>query len=619
MNEFKYLFHQGTQYRAYDNMGAHFVTEEGNEGVRFTVWAPHALSVSVIGDFNRWDPQADPMEKISEQGLYSKFIQDVKEFDSYKYKIIGRNGNAYDKADPYGYHFETRPGNASKVYSIEGYQWKDELWMDCRKNKDIYKTPINIYEVHAGSWKRTPDGSFLNFRELADELVPYVKKLGFTHIEFMPLAEHPLDDSWGYQVTGYYAATSRFGTPKDLMYLVDVCHQNGIGVIMDWVPAHFPKDAAGLYMFDGEPCYEYEDNRKGEHREWGTAVFDFGRNEVQSFLVSNAVFWFEKYHMDGLRVDAVASMLYLDYGRDHGEWMPNINGGKENLEAVAFLKKLNTEVFARFDNVIMAAEESTAWPGVTGDVKNGGLGFNFKWNMGWMNDVLSYIVKDPVYRKYHHDRMTFPMCYAYTENYILPISHDEVVYGKGSLLNKMPGNYEEKFAGMRTFLGFMMAHPGRKLMFMSGEFAQFKEWDHRRGIETQLMRYDLHRMMFEYVSELNHFYFENHMLWENDRDWQGFTWSCSDRESNILAFIRIGYDGSQMLCVYNFAPVYREDYIMGVPEGWYIQVFSSDEKRFGGLGTNMGRIEAIKGEINGFQYFIKTDIPPNSAVFFKKE
>ena len=619
MDDFIYLFHQGTQYRAYEFMGAHFVNEDGEEGVRFSVWAPHAGDVSVVGDFNGWDSHAHPMTRISGQGIFSLFIKNVREYDCYKYRIFTRDGRVFDKSDPYGFHFETRPANASKVYSLEGYEWKDRDWLEYRAGTDIYRSPVNIYEVHAGSWKRKEDGSFYSYRELAEELIPYVKKLGFTHIEFLPLSEHPLDDSWGYQVTGYYGVTSRMGTPKDFMYLVDMCHRNGLGVIMDWVPAHFPRDGAGLYMFDGEPCYEYSDWRKGEHKEWGTIVFDYGRNEVQSFLVSNAVFWFDKFHIDGLRTDAVASMLYLDYGRNDGEWIPNEYGGKENLEAVAFLKKLNTAVFSLYPDVIMAAEESTAWPMVTGDVKKGGLGFNFKWNMGWMNDVLSYISTDPVFRKYSHEKITFPMCYAFSENYILPVSHDEVVYGKKSLLDKMPGTYEEKFAGLRTFLGFMAAHPGKKLLFMSCEFGQFSEWDFKKGIETELMQYDYHRMMFEYVSELNSFYLDSCMLWQNDSDWNGFRWSCADdRESNIAAFLRIADDGEQMLCVFNFAPVFRKDYVLGLPEGEYVQVFSSDEKRFGGEGTVNENIITFSREMNGFGSCGRLDIPPHSVQFFRK-
>ena len=619
MENFRYFFHQGTSFNAYEKMGAHFVTEDGKNGVRFTVWAPGAQNVSVIGDFNGWESDKAPMEKVSDEGLYSLFIPGIENYEAYKYSILSAEGKRLEKADPFAFHSETRPANASKVYDISGYEWGDGRWLERRKNTDIYTSPVLIYEAHLGSWKRKEDGSFLNYREAADEMIPYVKKLGFTHIELLPLSEHPLDESWGYQITGYYSVTSRMGTPKDFMYFVDMCHRNGLGVIMDWVPSHFPKDGHGLYRFDGSPCYEYKDPKKGEHREWGTAVFDYGRPEVQSFLISNAVFWLEVFHVDGLRVDAVASMLYLDYGRNEGEWLPNSFGGKENLEAIAFLRKLNTEVFARFPDVIMAAEESTAWPMVTAPASDGGLGFNFKWNMGWMNDVLSYIETDPLFRQYCHDKITFPMCYAYSENFILPISHDEVVHGKKSLLDKMPGSYEEKFAGMRTFLAFMAGMPGKKLLFMGCEFGQFAEWNFSRGIETELMEYESHRTLFEYVQALNMFYLDNPPLWEDDLSWDGFRWSCADdKNNNIAAFIRIAPDDEMILCIYNFAPVRREDYSLGLPEGRWEIVFSSDSPEFGGTGLCTDRVETFRKHFNGYEDCGIFDIPPHSALFYRK-
>ena len=547
------LFYSGRDCRAFDYMGAHPFVQDGEQGYLFRVYAPEAEKVSVMGEFNDWNRDADYMTR-DEQGIWEKFIPNIPEYAAYKYSVWAKSGDVFDKSDPYGFHFETRPGNATKAYDIDGYEWGDASWLDWRKKHLPYSNPVNIYECHLGSWKMHEDGNFYSYRQLADELVPYVKEMGYTHIEFMPLTEYPFDGSWGYQVIGYFAATSRYGTPKDLMYLIDKAHQAGLGVIMDWVPAHFPKDGCGLVEFDGSHLYEYADPLKMEHKEWGTRVFDYGKVSTRNLLFSSAMFWIEKFHMDGLRVDAVASMLYLDYNRQ-GEWRPNVHGGRENLEAVDFLRLLNEYILTDHPDVMMIAEESTAWPMVTKPGYDGGLGFNFKWNMGWMNDMLCYCSADPFFRKDMHDKITFSFMYAFSENYILPLSHDEVVHGKCSLISKMPPPYENQFGGLRALYGYMAAHPGKKMLFMGGEFAQFSEWAYQRGLDWMLLDYPAHRQMQAYVKALNHFYLATPQLWEQDTDWRGFEWiSHEDNRNNIIAFRRVAKDGSDIVVVVNFSP-----------------------------------------------------------------
>lgn len=612
-----YLFHQGTASKAYELLGAHFQIRDGIEGCIFRVWAPHAVKAFLIGDFNKWNENSVPMTRLTEQGLWEVFCPNIPEFMQYKYVLQDAKGKKRTKSDPYGFHMETRPGTASKVYSIDRYQWNDHSWIESRSKTSPYDKPLNIYEVHIGSWRQYDDGNFFDYRKLASELIPYVRDLGYTHIELMPICEYPFDGSWGYQVLGYYAPTSRYGTPEDFMFFIDECHREGIGVILDWVPGHFPKDGDGLIAFDGSPCYEYQDPQKGEHKEWGTLIFDWGRNEVRSFLISNAVFWFEKYHIDGLRVDAVASMLYLDYGRTKGQWGPNSFGGRENLEAVAFLRDLNKTVFGEFPNVLMIAEESTSWPLVTAPVNAGGLGFNFKWNMGWMNDTLEYMKTDPLYRKGKHKKLTFPLTYAFTENYILPLSHDEVVHMKGSLINKMPGDYEEKFAGLRAYYAYMMAHPGKKLLFMGGEIGQFSEWNFRVEIDWNLLDFDLHSKLKYFVSELNHFYKGCPPLWEQDSDWSGFRWIWPDDENqNIISFSRVDKNGRELIIVSNFAPVFRGQYLLGVSNpGDYAVILNTNESRFGGTEECRETIKADETKAFGFPCSLKIDLPPLSTLY----
>jgi len=620
-----YLFHEGNNTKSYQLLGAH--TKGIGDTVVFRVWAPNAAFVSVVGDFNNWDADINPMYPFDDNGVWECVIEEgVKKFDAYKYHIESTNGSVLMKSDPYGVHMETRPGTATKFYELDSYKWNDAKWMDARSSTPIYDKPVNIYEVHAGSWKRFSDGNFFSYRKLADELIPYVSDMGYTHIEFMPLSEYPFDGSWGYQVTGYFAPTSRYGLPEDLMYLIDKCHQNNIGIILDWVPAHFPKDANGLYEFDGGPCYEYADPRKGEHKSWGTKVFDFGRTEVQSFLISNAMYWFDMFHIDGLRVDAVASMLYLDYDRKNGEWIPNSYGGRENLEAVDFIKKLNEAVFREHPDVMMIAEESTAWPMVSKPTYLGGLGFNFKWNMGWMNDVCRYFSLDGLSRKYNHDCLTFSFFYAFSENYMLPISHDEVVHGKCSLIGKMSGNpdvpeeYVQKFADMRSMLGYMYAHPGKKITFMGQEFAQFKEWDFESELDWKMLEYDAHKQMLEYTKALNKLYKETPALWQIDYSWEGFSWLVSDDNVNsVLAFRRMDENENEIIIVCNLTSVERKDYRIGVKKGSYELLLSSNEKRFGGNGkVPKGKVKTTNVAMHDQQQSICIDLPANSVLFLKK-
>ena len=611
------LFYSGRDCRAFDYMGAHPFVQDGEQGYLFRVYAPEAEKVSVMGEFNDWNRNADYMTR-DEQGIWEKFIPNIPEYAAYKYSVWAKSGDVFDKSDPYGFHFETRPGNATKAYDLDGYEWGDASWLDWRKKHLPYSNPVNIYECHLGSWKMHEDGNFYSYRQLADELVPYVKEMGYTHIEFMPLTEYPFDGSWGYQVIGYFAATSRYGTPKDLMYLIDKAHQAGLGIIMDWVPAHFPKDGCGLVEFDGSHLYEYADPLKMEHKEWGTRVFDYGKVSTRNLLFSSAMFWIEKFHMDGLRVDAVASMLYLDYNRQ-GEWRPNVHGGRENLEAVDFLRLLNEYILTDHPDVMMIAEESTAWPMVTKPGYDGGLGFNFKWNMGWMNDMLCYCSADPFFRKDMHDKITFSFMYAFSENYILPLSHDEVVHGKCSLISKMPPPYENQFGGLRALYGYMAAHPGKKMLVMGGEFAQFSEWAYQRGLDWMLLDYPAHRQMQAYVKALNHFYLATPQLWEQDTDWRGFEWiSHEDNRNNIIAFRRVAKDGSDIVVVVNFSPEEQQEYRIGVPiTGTYEEMFTSDKTEFGGSGMANGKLKTENKPMHGQEQSIVLKIPRFGVLFFK--
>ncbi len=624
INEYSlYLFHQGTNYRAYEILGAHFTERDGQKGVRFSVWAPHAKSVSVVGDFNNWDNRVNRMIRLDDGETWETFITGLKSGDIYKYAIQSQFGGPHVlKDDPYGFWAEKRPNTASKLYDLENYTWTDDAWQTRKKRQSSYSHPMLIYEVHAGSWRRNGK-NYLSYRELADKLIDYVKEMNYTHIEFMPLTEHPLDNSWGYQTTGYYAVTSRYGEPNDFRYLVETAHKNNIGVIMDWVPGHFCKDTHGLREFDGTNLYESDNPQLSENRGWGTLNFDYGRTEVQSFLISNALFWFEEFHIDGLRIDGVANMLYLNFGREDGEWTPNRYGDTGNLEAVEFLKKLNETVFKYNPQALMMAEESTSWPLISKPVYMGGMGFNYKWNMGWMNDMLDYVSLDPIYRKWNHDKVTFSFMYAFAENFILPLSHDEVVHGKRSLIEKMPGDYWQKFAGLRCFFGYWMAHPGKKLLFMGGEFGQFIEWNENDSLDWHLVeQYEKHTQMQAYSRALNKFYLDNKSLWQVDFDWNGFQWiDCNDNDNSIVSFIRKAEDSAEyLIAVCNFTPNVREGYRIGVPEsGAYVEVFNSDAEEFGGSGvTNAKRLLTEDFPWHNRSHSITLTVPPLATIFLKR-
>lgn len=604
-----YYFHQGTNYRAYELLGAHY----NEKYTVFRVFAPNAKLVSVVGEFNNWDTKTHVMKKITNEGLYEITIDGVKEFSCYQYAILTKRNKLLFKSDPYGFHAELRPEKASKVYNLEGYKFKDSKWMKTRGSKQLLSSPINIYEVHLGSWRRYQNGEVFDYKKIAQELAKYVKEMGYTHIEVMPLSEYPYDPSWGYQVTGYYSITSRYGTPKDFMAFVDIMHQNDIGVIIDWVPGHFTKDAHGLIEFDGTCLYEPSDPTKKEHEGWGTRCFDYGRTEVQSFLVSNAMFLFDKFHLDGIRVDAVASMLYLDYGREEGKWHKNSFGTNENLEAIAFIKKLNEAIHSFYPEVLMIAEESTTYPGLTKSVSEGGLGFNYKWNMGWMNDTLKYMKTDPVFRSYDHHRLTFQLTYVFSEHYVLPLSHDEVVHMKGSLINKMPGEYDKKFMGLKAYYTYMMTHPGKKLLFMGGEIGQFREWSEARELDWSVLNYEPHKTLQAYVKELNHLYKENSCLYENEVNWDGFKWLVvNDENRNVIAYERINHLNEKLVVIINFSFCEWYDYCLNLEDGNYEILLCSSDFKFGGYTNNSGQI--IKGNNN----MLKLNLPYCTGIILRK-
>jgi 1,4-alpha-glucan branching enzyme len=620
-----YLLAEGTHLRAYEKLGAHLMERDGRHGVHFAVFAPNAQFVSVIGEINAWQPMANVMQPTP-AGVWESFIPNVGEGTIYKYHVESKwRGYKVDKADPYGFAAEVRPHTASRVWNLESYRWNDSAWMASRAKRNSLDSPMSIYEVHLGSWRRVPEegNRWLTYREVAQPLADYAHDTGFTHIELLPIMEHPFDASWGYQTIGYFAPTSRFGTPADFMYLVDYLHQHGIGVILDWVPAHFPKDEAGLGYFDGSHLYEHADTRQGEHPDWNTFVFNYGRNEVQTFLISNALFWLDKYHVDGLRVDAVASMLYLDYGRHEGQWIPNRFGGKENIEAIHFIRTLNERVYAAFPDVVMMAEESTAWPQVSRPTYVGGLGFGLKWNMGWMHDLLEYMSQDPIFRSYHHNQITFSLLYAFAENFILPFSHDEVVYGKGSMLLKMPGDGWQKFANLRLLYGFMFGHPGKKLLFMGDEFGQWSEWNHDASLDWHLLENPFHAGLQRWVRDLNTFYRGHGALHQLDFEPSGFEWvDCKDFERSVISFLRLARNpDDQLLFVCNFTPVVRQNYRIGISTGGYWrEVLNSDARLYGGSGQgNLGGLSTVPLPIHGRPFSLNVLLPPLGMVVFQRQ
>jgi len=619
-----HLMGEGRHYDTYEKLGAHLMTLEGVRGVHFAVWAPSARRVSIVGDFNRWDGRVHPMRARGSSGIWEIFIPELKEGTIYKFEIVGPNGNILPlKADPYAFRSELRPNTGSVVASLDTHHWNDAAWLSERSGKNWFQSPVSIYEVHLGSWRRVPEDHdrWLSYRELGDQLIPYVKELGYTHIELLPVMEHPYDGSWGYQTLGYFAATSRFGSPAAFMEFVDRCHQAGIGVILDWTPAHFPRDAHGLAQFDGTHLYEHADPRQGAHPDWGTLVYNYGRNEVQNYLISNALFWLDKYHIDGLRVDAVASMLYLDYSRKPGEWIPNQYGGRENLHAIEFIKRMNEVVYGKFPGVLTIAEESTAWPAVSRPTYLGGLGFSFKWNMGWMNDTLKYFSHDPVHRKYEHNKLTFSLLYAFTENFVLPFSHDEVVHGKNSLLHKMPGDMWQQFANLRLLYAYHYAHPGKKLLFMGQELAQRHEWSEARSLDWDLLQWDSHGGIQQLIRDLNHLYSSEPALHEVDFDWHGFEWiDANDADNSVLSFLRRGKNPEELiLVVLNATPVVRAGYRLGVPQpGYYREILNTDASIYGGSNAgNAGGQDASDQPAQGRPHSLVLTLPPLAAIFLK--
>lgn len=622
LSEFdRHLFGAGTHYEIYEKMGGRLMTHEGARGAAFSVWAPNAKAVSVIGDFNNWDARRSPMRRLGESGIWELFLPAAAEGDKYKFHVTQCDGRVVDKTDPYGVYAEVRPNNASVLYPLKRYKWKDRRWMTARRKYDFRTAPMNIYEVHLGSWKRAEGDRFLTYTELAEQLIPYVKEMGYTHIEMLPVEEHPFDGSWGYQVTGYYAPTSRYGSPDEFKQFVDACHQNGISVILDWVPAHFPKDDFALARFDGTALYEHQDPRLGEHIQWGTYIFNYGRKEVANFLLANALYWMDIFHIDGLRVDAVASLLRLDFCKEEGQWLPNVYGGSENLEAIEFLKHMNSVIAEREPGALMIAEDSTAWPGVTKKVDEGGLGFSLKWNMGWMNDFLSYIKLDPIYRKYHQNKLTFGMAYHYAENFVLVLSHDEVVHTKSSMIGKMPGDVWQSFANLRLSYGFMMGHPGKKLLFMGGEFAQYSEWSEARSLDWHLLQYADHQEMQAYVKELNHLYAEEPAFWAEDFDPNGFQWiECDDAESSIVSFVRRSEE-KELVFLCNFTPVVHRGFSLGVPqEGVYHERLNSDAAHFGGSDViNTVPLQSKAEPAGRCPFRVELDVPPLGMVILERE